>query len=226
MLLLTLIYGIGNLNFYGISYSFDMQGLGFGYNSIIAGCVEMVSFTFLSTILINLRLCSQCAAKKTRDFRILRFGGGDWIGILVPMGQQQCCGWHSVVGRFQDLFEYIFFITQPFLTLWLPACRQKHSQSKFSRLLPGSLRLSACTELFWLPWSWTCQTRLESTPLLWFRFASISPFGRHSSWKKLWSERQSKPRKRPIHWLTLWSRKILRESTKSTKSMDHSQVQP
>jgi len=39
MLLLTLIYGIGNLNFYGISYSFDMQGLGFGYNSIIAGCV-------------------------------------------------------------------------------------------------------------------------------------------------------------------------------------------
>jgi hypothetical protein len=39
IILLTVIYGIGNLNFYSIAYAFDMEGQGFGYNSIIAGCV-------------------------------------------------------------------------------------------------------------------------------------------------------------------------------------------
>ena len=51
ILLLTLIYGIGNLNFFEISYSFDMESLGFGYNSVIAGLVEMASFAYLSTFL-------------------------------------------------------------------------------------------------------------------------------------------------------------------------------
>lgn len=49
IVLLTVIYGIGNLNFFGISYAFDAEGFGYGYNSLIAGCVEMVSFTYLST---------------------------------------------------------------------------------------------------------------------------------------------------------------------------------
>jgi hypothetical protein len=44
---LTIVYGIGNLNFFGNSYAFDAEGYGYGYNSLIAGCVEMVSFVFL-----------------------------------------------------------------------------------------------------------------------------------------------------------------------------------
>jgi hypothetical protein len=44
------IYGITNLNFYGISYSYDEVGWGFGYNSMLAGCVEMSAFLFLSKL--------------------------------------------------------------------------------------------------------------------------------------------------------------------------------
>jgi hypothetical protein len=45
-----MIYGITNLNFYGISYSYDEVGWGFGYNSMLAGCVEMSAFLFLSKL--------------------------------------------------------------------------------------------------------------------------------------------------------------------------------
>jgi hypothetical protein len=48
IILLTIIYGIGNLNFYGISYCLDMEGAGYGINNVIAGCVEIVSYGFLS----------------------------------------------------------------------------------------------------------------------------------------------------------------------------------
>ena len=50
---MTVIYGIGNLNFFGISFAFDAEGLGYGYNSLIAGCVEMVSFVYLSKIFFS-----------------------------------------------------------------------------------------------------------------------------------------------------------------------------
>jgi len=43
---------MGSLNFYGTSYAFDVEGLGLGYNSMIAGFFEVISFLTL-TIFIH-----------------------------------------------------------------------------------------------------------------------------------------------------------------------------
>ena len=48
LILLSIIRIIGCLNFYGTSYAFDVEGLGLGYNSIIASVMELVAFLFLS----------------------------------------------------------------------------------------------------------------------------------------------------------------------------------
>lgn len=48
LILLSLIRIIGCMNFYGTSYAFDVEGLGLGYNSIIASVMELVAFLFLS----------------------------------------------------------------------------------------------------------------------------------------------------------------------------------
>ena len=37
----------------GTSYAFDVEGLGLGYNSMIAGFLEIISFLFLSKFKIN-----------------------------------------------------------------------------------------------------------------------------------------------------------------------------
>ena len=47
ILLLSLIYGVSNILYFGIAYSFDTEGGGFGVNCIAAGCVELLSFTYL-----------------------------------------------------------------------------------------------------------------------------------------------------------------------------------
>jgi hypothetical protein len=52
LILLSVIRIIGCLNFYGTSYAFDVEGLGLGYNSIIASVMELMSFLFLSKIFI------------------------------------------------------------------------------------------------------------------------------------------------------------------------------
>ena len=73
IILLTVIYGIGNLNFFGISFAFDTEGIGYGYNSMIAGCVEMVSFVYLSKIFIKERSHYQRFTKKKRNHGILLY---------------------------------------------------------------------------------------------------------------------------------------------------------
>jgi hypothetical protein len=47
---------MGCLNFYGTSYAFDVEGLGLGYNSMIAGFMEIISFLGLSTFLLILAI--------------------------------------------------------------------------------------------------------------------------------------------------------------------------
>jgi len=42
---------IGSLNFYGTSYAFNVEGLGLGYNSMIAGILEIISFTSLTAFI-------------------------------------------------------------------------------------------------------------------------------------------------------------------------------
>lgn len=44
---------MGSLNFYGTSYAFDVEGLGLGYNSMIAGFFEVISFLTLSKFWLN-----------------------------------------------------------------------------------------------------------------------------------------------------------------------------
>ncbi len=48
ILLLTFINAIANLNYFGISYSFAQEGLGYGYNSMVMGGVQFFSLLFLS----------------------------------------------------------------------------------------------------------------------------------------------------------------------------------
>lgn len=64
-----------------------MEGLGFGYNSMIAGLVEMLSFLFLSTFLYDNRLCCQCITKKKRNCRILCDSPDYWTDFFDVMGQ-------------------------------------------------------------------------------------------------------------------------------------------
>lgn len=52
LILLSLIRIIGCLNFYGTSYAFDVEGLGLGYNSIIASVMELIAFFFLSKFFV------------------------------------------------------------------------------------------------------------------------------------------------------------------------------
>lgn len=54
IIILVVVNGIGNLNYFGITYSFAQEGLGFGYNSMIFGFVQMISFVFSSNKTINL----------------------------------------------------------------------------------------------------------------------------------------------------------------------------
>lgn len=42
------------MNFFGTSYAFDVEGLGLGFNSMIAGFLEIISFIVLSNYFINL----------------------------------------------------------------------------------------------------------------------------------------------------------------------------
>lgn len=69
IILLTVIYGIGNLNFFGLSYSFDMEGLGFGYNSIIAGLVELLSFAYLSNLSLLIKTMQLVSYPEEREFQ-------------------------------------------------------------------------------------------------------------------------------------------------------------
>lgn len=50
IIILTTVNGIGNLFYFGITYAFGPKGLGFGYNNMIFGIVQMVSFIFSSKI--------------------------------------------------------------------------------------------------------------------------------------------------------------------------------
>jgi len=43
---------IGSVNFYGTSYAFTTLGLGLGYNSILAGMMELFAFLFLSKFIL------------------------------------------------------------------------------------------------------------------------------------------------------------------------------
>lgn len=45
------IHTIATLNLYGVSYALEIEGLGYGLNSIIAGVIEMTSFLYLSNFL-------------------------------------------------------------------------------------------------------------------------------------------------------------------------------
>jgi hypothetical protein len=48
ILLLTFVNIIANLNYFGISYSFSQVGLGYGYNSMVMGGVQLFSVMMLS----------------------------------------------------------------------------------------------------------------------------------------------------------------------------------
>ncbi len=58
IILLTFINAIANLNYFGISYSFAQEGLGYGYNSMVMGGVQFFSVLFLSNF--NLILSLDC----------------------------------------------------------------------------------------------------------------------------------------------------------------------
>ncbi len=48
IILLTIVNTIANLNYFGISYSFAQEGLGYGYNSMVMGGVQFFSVLFLT----------------------------------------------------------------------------------------------------------------------------------------------------------------------------------
>lgn len=48
ILLLVFINAVANLNYFGISYSFAQEGLGYGYNSIVMGVVQGAAIFFLT----------------------------------------------------------------------------------------------------------------------------------------------------------------------------------
>lgn len=50
MIILFVIRFVGSIQFMGTSYAFDVEGLGLGYNSMIAGFLEIISFLGLSKI--------------------------------------------------------------------------------------------------------------------------------------------------------------------------------
>lgn len=54
LIIISIIRLIGSLNFFGTSYAFDVEGLGLGFNSMIAGFLEIISFIVLSNYFINL----------------------------------------------------------------------------------------------------------------------------------------------------------------------------
>lgn len=49
IILLTIVNTIANLNYFGISYSFAQVGLGYGYNSMVMGGVQLFSIFVLCT---------------------------------------------------------------------------------------------------------------------------------------------------------------------------------
>jgi hypothetical protein len=51
ILLLTFMNAIANLDYFGISYSFAQEGLGYGYNSMVMGGVQFFSVLFLSNFI-------------------------------------------------------------------------------------------------------------------------------------------------------------------------------
>lgn len=59
IIILVVINGVGNLNYFGITYSFAQEGLGFGYNSLIFGFVQMISFVFSRINFLYFRLHCQ-----------------------------------------------------------------------------------------------------------------------------------------------------------------------
>jgi hypothetical protein len=48
LIVVCILRTVGCLNFFGTSYAFDVEGLGLGYNSMIAGFMEIISFFGLS----------------------------------------------------------------------------------------------------------------------------------------------------------------------------------
>ncbi len=85
IVILSVLRMTGCLNFYGTSYAFDVEGLGLGYNSIIAGLLEIVSFLILSKKLINLsRLYkSNSTTKRNRWFLFPCTVDGSCVLVLL-----------------------------------------------------------------------------------------------------------------------------------------------
>jgi len=51
IILLTTVNSIANLNYFGMSYSFSKVGLGYGYNSMVMGGVQLFSIFVLCNFL-------------------------------------------------------------------------------------------------------------------------------------------------------------------------------
>ena len=71
------------MNFFGTSYAFDVEGLGLGYNSMIAGFMEIISFLGLSTFLYNFSNFYQQNSKEKGHRRILLYCDCDRNDVLV-----------------------------------------------------------------------------------------------------------------------------------------------
>lgn len=52
LIIVSILRSFGSLNFFGTSFAFDVEGLGLGYNSMIAGFMEIISF-FSLTVFIH-----------------------------------------------------------------------------------------------------------------------------------------------------------------------------
>ena len=106
--MLTIIYGIGNLNFYGLSYCLDEEGAGYGVNNVIAGCVEIISFSFLSIILSKIdHVVNKMPRKKgISGFYLLVMLAG--LLFLVPaINDSKTIG--SVLIALSKIFSSTFF---------------------------------------------------------------------------------------------------------------------
>lgn len=73
LVLISIIRIVSLLNFWGTSYAFDVEGLGLGFNSIIAGFLEIISFYFLSNKIFYISNLYKSHTTKKRNCRILLY---------------------------------------------------------------------------------------------------------------------------------------------------------
>lgn len=151
IILLTIINTIANLNYFGISYSFAQEGLGYGYNSMVMGGVQFFSIFFLSTFRLKFSLYSKQRSQKNRNRRILCIGDDHRAALFYQIRWRKCFREHSFYRTGQNIRTYFLFyfsewllprslcVNRSFCSVYSVNCGWTHWGTRYNRWNCGSI---------------------------------------------------------------------------------------